>query len=321
MRVLVTGGAGFIGSHIIDALRGAGHEPFALDDLSTGDRANLTADTPLYEADVRDRARVAAVFREVRPQRICHQAAQMSVSRSVREPAFDADVNLVGLLNLLELSVQSGVERFVFASSGGVLYGDVCEPAGEDHPADPQSPYGISKWAGEKYLEFFARTHGLASAAMRYANVYGPRQNPQGEAGVVAIFTTTMLAAGRATINGDGSCVRDYVYVDDVARANVLALTRPIPPGMTPLNVGTGRATDVNELAATIRALCAEQRRRAKRDGEIPEPQHGPPRAGDLQSSLVSSDRIGKLLGWQPQVSVEDGLRRTVAWFAEQELA
>lgn len=318
MRVLITGGAGFIGSHIADALLAHGHEPFVLDDLSSGSRDNLLPDTPFFEADIRDREAVAWVIREVRPHAVCHQAAQVSVSRSVREPTFDADVNLVGMLNLLELSVEWEVERFVLASSGGVLYGDVHEPAGEDHPSDPRSPYGISKWASEKYLEFFYRTHGLTSAALRYANVYGQRQNPHGEAGVVAMFAQTMLAGGQATINGDGHYIRDYVYVEDIARGNLLALTRPLPAGVTPLNLGTGRGCDVNELARLMRALSQEEWRKRNRPGEIPEPVHGPPRPGDLRSSIVSAARIEALFGWKPEVTLEDGLRRTVSWFADR---
>ncbi|MCA9115276.1 MAG: NAD-dependent epimerase/dehydratase family protein [Planctomycetaceae bacterium] len=317
MRVLVTGGAGFIGSHIVDALCRAGHEPSVVDDLSSGSRSNLPADIPLFEGDVRDADRLAAVFRETRPQLVCHQAAQMSVSRSVRDPRFDADVNLIGLINVLDLSVQGDVERFVFASSGGVLYGDVFEPADEDHPSNPVSPYGISKWGGEKYLEFYCRQHGLTGAAMRYANVYGPRQNPHGEAGVVAIFCRTMLGGGQITINGDGSCIRDYVYVEDVARANLLALTGDLPTGMTPLNVGTAHRTDVNQLAGVLRTLCTAHLQEAGRTVTIPEPAHGPHRAGDLQSSLVSSRRLSELLGWQATVPLNEGLQHTVRWFGE----
>lgn len=321
MRVLVTGGAGFIGSHIVDALCRDGHEPFVLDNLSSGCESNVPVDVPFFRGDIRDPDRMATVFREVRPQLVCHQAAQVSVSRSVREPLLDAEINLNGLINVLDLSVKSGIERFVFASSGGVLYGDVVEPATEDHPSNPMSPYGLSKWGGEKYLEFYCRHHGLAGAAMRYANVYGPRQNPHGEAGVVAIFCSTMLTSGQVTIYGDGSCLRDYVYVEDVARANLLALTEDLPSGMTAFNVGTSVGTDVNRLAELLREQCAEHLRVSGLATEIPAPAYGPHRPGDLQSSLVSPRRITSMLGWEASVPLSDGLRQTVHWFAEQQQA
>ncbi|MGH7202341.1 MAG: NAD-dependent epimerase/dehydratase family protein [Planctomycetaceae bacterium] len=314
MRVLVTGGAGFIGSHIVDQLIAAGHEPAVIDDLSSGVRGNLPDPVPLYEVDVRDAEGVTRVFEEVRPQWVCHQAAQMSVSRSVREPRFDAEVNLIGLLNVLENAVRAGAERVVFASSGGVLYGDVSQPAGEDHPAAPVSPYGISKWGGEQYLQFYAREHGLRAVALRYSNVYGPRQNPHGEAGVVAIFSRAMLAGRAATINGDGRYLRDYVYAADVARANVLSLEAEFAEPFIPLNVGTGQGTDVNELAESLRALAQSHRP----SGEVPAPEHGPARPGDLRSSLVSAERARTLLGWEPRISLPDGLRETVGWFAAQ---
>ena len=310
-RVLVTGGAGFIGSHIVDLLLKNGHAPAVIDDLSSGRRENLPPDVPLHVADICDAERVRAAFDEAQPELVCHQAAQMSVSRSVREPAFDARVNLVGLLNVLENAVRVGTKRFVFASSGGVLYGDVYEPVDEGTPSRPISPYGISKWAGEQYLAFFSREHGLDTVALRYSNVYGPRQNPHGEAGVVAIFCLRMLAAQPATVNGDGKYIRDYVYAGDVARANLLALTQALPQPFVPLNIGTGHGTDVNELAAQVQSLCAD-----KRGTPVPPPVHGPARAGDLRSNLVDAGRAGNVLGWRPEVAVPDGLRKTVEWFA-----
>ncbi|HID24282.1 MAG TPA: NAD-dependent epimerase/dehydratase family protein, partial [Planctomycetaceae bacterium] len=297
MRVLVTGGAGFIGSHIVDQLQAEGHDPIVVDDLSTGSRDNLSDSVPLHVVDIRDQSALAQVFEQVRPHWVSHQAAQMSVSRSVREPVFDAEVNVMGLLHVLELSQQHGVERLVFASSGGVLYGDVYEPASEDAPAAPISPYGITKRVGEDYLRFFAHEHGMQTVALRYSNVYGPRQNPHGEAGVVAIFSKKMLAGEQATIHGDGEHVRDYVYVDDVARANLLALAADLPEPFTALNIGTGIGTTTNQLAERIRECCQKCWSDAGRAGEVPAARHGPPRAGDLRSNLVSANRAGQLLG------------------------
>ena len=317
MRVLVTGGAGFIGSHIVDQLLAAGHEPAVLDDLSTGSRANLPAAVPLHVADIRDRDAVAEVFAAARPEAVCHQAAQMSVSRSVREPHFDAAVNCMGLINVLDAAVARRCGRVVFASSGGVLYGEATAPAREDAPADPISPYGITKWVGERYLKFYAAEHGVTAVALRYSNVYGPRQNPHGEAGVVAIFLKRLLAGEPATINGDGRYVRDYVYGADVARANVLALAASAertPPGrLTSLNIGTGLGTDVVEIEEMIRGALV-----ARGLSGLAAPLHGPARPGDLRSNLVDPARAGAVLGWRPEVALDEGLARTAAWFATE---
>jgi len=318
MRVLITGGAGFIGSHIVDALLARGHECAVVDDLSSGSPANVASGVPLYEVDIRDPAALGRVFDDYRPAAVCHQAAQMSVSRSVREPVFDAEVNALGLLNALAAAQQVGVKQFVFASSGGVLYGDVTTPADEEHPADPISPYGITKWVGERYLQFYAREHALICTALRYANVYGPRQNPHGEAGVVAIFCKKMLAGEAPTINGDGLYIRDYVYGPDVAQANALALERTGGPQFAAYNIGTSIPTDVNQLAGALRENCQHILRERGSDLEIPAPKYGPARAGDLRSSLVSADKAQRELGWQPTVAIGAGLRRTAEWFAQQ---
>jgi UDP-glucose 4-epimerase len=318
MKVLVTGGAGFIGSHIVDGLRAAGHAVAVIDDLSTGSRDNLPADVPLHVGDICDEDAVRRVVATERPDAVCHQAAQMSVSRSVREPAFDARVNCLGMIHVLSAAAAAGCRRVVFASSGGVLYGEVTAPAAEDTPADPVSPYGITKWVGERYLGFFAREHGLGAVALRYSNVYGPRQNPHGEAGVVAIFLKRLLADQPATINGDGRYIRDYVYASDVARANILALTASdaiVRPGtVTALNIGTGIGVDVVELEGQIRAALGARLGRRN----LPAPLHGPARPGDLRSNLVDPSRAASLFAWRPEVRLEEGLARTAAWFAEQ---
>lgn len=313
MRVLITGGAGFIGSHIVDASLAAGHQPFVIDDLSSGSPDNLPAGVKLFEADICDQRRLTQIFDEVKPDVVCHQAAQMSVSRSVREPAFDAQVNILGLVQVFSEGVRVGCKRIVFASSGGVLYGDVSEPAPEETPSAPISPYGISKWAGEQYLQFFVREHGITGVAMRYANVYGPRQNPHGEAGVMAIFCKKMLAGEAVTVNGDGKYDRDYVFGPDVAAANLKAFTADIPGKFMAFNIGTGIKTDVNQLEAAVRVEVQKLTSKS-----VPPPHHGPYRAGDLRSSVVDATRAGKVLGWKPSVTLAEGIGRTAKWFAEK---
>ena len=253
-----------------------------VDNLSSGSKDNLPADVPLFPIDICDQPRLAQVFHEVKPDVVCHQAAQMSVSRSVREPAFDAQVNILGLIQVFDEAVRVGCKRIVFASSGGVLYGDVTEPADENTPSAPISPYGISKWAGEQYLQFYVREHDITGVAMRYANVYGPRQNPHGEAGVVAIFCKKMLAGEAATVNGDGKYDRDYVFGPDVAAANLKAFTADIPGGFLAFNIGTAMKTDVNQLEESVRS---EIEQIAKKP--VSPPHHGSARAGDLRSSVI----------------------------------
>lgn len=317
MRVLVTGGAGFIGSHIVDALLDRGHQPFVVDDFSSGRRENVAANVPVFEVDICDGPKLAEAFDAIGPDWVCHQAAQLSVSRSMQDPIFDAKINVVGLLQVLENAARVKAKRFVFASSGGVLYGDVASPASEETPSRPISPYGITKWVGEQYLEFFARERGLPTVALRYANVYGPRQDPHGEAGVVAIFSQRLLAGQPATINGDGRYIRDYVFVRDVARANVLALTTELTGGFVPINIGTGLGTDVNQLAEHIRSQVQALWHEAGRGDAVPDLRHGPARAGDLRSSLVLAARAQEILGWQPVMGLDQGIRETVAWFSK----
>ncbi|MBL4884980.1 MAG: NAD-dependent epimerase/dehydratase family protein [Planctomycetaceae bacterium] len=320
MKILVTGGAGFIGSHIVDALIAQGHCPVVVDNLSSGCKENLPADVPLHVVDVCDQAALEEVFEKEKPDLVCHQAAQMSVSLSVKKPSFDAQINILGLINTLELAQKYKVQKFVFASSGGVLYGNVTEPATEDYPANPISPYGISKWAGERYLQFFSQEHGLKTVALRYANVYGPRQNPHGEAGVVAIFCQRMLQGENTKINGDGKYIRDYVFVEDVAQANRLALLEDAPEIHSAFNVGTGRPTDVNELASELKSLCEKALQQRGLATQVPASDYGPARAGDLRSNLLDASRLQKLWGWSSGMEFNCGLAKTVEWFAAEKL-
>jgi UDP-glucose 4-epimerase len=301
MKVLVTGGAGFIGSNVCDAFVAAGNEVVALDDLSTGRRENVGPGIRLIEADILDQDLKALLLAE-RPDVVSHHAAQIDVRKSVADPAFDAEINLVGMLRLLEACRGASVRRFLFASSGGACYGEQAVfPAGEDHPTRPVSPYGVAKAAGELYLHFYRVQYGLSFAALRYANVYGPRQNPHGEAGVVAIFGERLLQGRPCTIYGDGAQTRDFVYVGDVARANVLAASSG---AIGPVNIGTGRETSVEAL---YRAL-------AKECGSTAEPHHASPQPGEQRRSVIDPSRAREQLGWIPQVSLEAGVRETVAW-------
>jgi UDP-glucose 4-epimerase len=302
MRVLLTGGAGFVGSHVADQLLARGHEVAIVDDLSSGKKENVPEGAVFYERDIRDGC--AEVFEEFEPDALCHQAAQMDVRRSVREPDFDADVNVLGTVRLLQHCVEHEVGRVVFASTGGAVYGDQREfPAPEDHPQYPISPYGVSKLAGERYLHFYQAQYGLRYAALRYANVYGPRQDPHGEAGVVAIFCGNLAAGRVSTINGTGEQTRDYVFVEDVARANVVALEGDAPPGA--YNVGTGVETSVNELYEILRETSGR---------DLP-PTHGTAKPGEQLRSSVDPTAAARVLGWRPETDLDTGLERTLSFF------
>jgi UDP-glucose 4-epimerase len=301
---MVTGGAGFIGSHVVDALIARGDRVVVVDDLSTGVRENVNEGAEFEELDIRG-PEAMDLLRRWRPDVVCHHAAQMSVSRSVREPLFDIGVNLVGSLNLLEAAREVGA-RFLFASTGGALYGDAdVLPTPETYPAWPVSPYGVAKLSFEHYLHAYQVQHGLPSVALRYANVYGPRQNPHGEAGVVAIFCLRLLAGEPAVINGDGTYTRDFIHVADVVRANVAALDAGITGHF---NVGTGRQVDINRVFHLVRDLIGSSA------AEV----HGPPRPGDQRTSALDSSLIGRELGWRPEVALEEGMADTVAWFRAQ---
>ncbi len=315
MKIVVTGGAGFIGSHIVDRLLEGGHELIVIDNMYSGSTQNVAKGVKVYEADICDREAIAKIFEDEKPDAVTHQAAQMSVSLSVRDPIFDAQNNIMGLLNTLEAAAKTGCKRFVFASSGGVLYGDVTTPAPESTPANPISPYGITKWMGERYLKFFSEEHGMETAALRYSNVYGPRQNPYGEAGVVAIFSKLMLKGESPRVDGDGKYDRDYVYGPDVAQANYLVLTEPLPTKFNAFNIGTGVKTDVNQLAGHLRECCQSLLKSSGSTMTVPEPVHGPERPGDLRSNVIDASLIHKTFGWKPSVSIAEGLNLTATWF------
>lgn len=302
MKILVTGGAGFIGSHVVDAYVAAGHEVHVLDDLSSGRRENVNAAATLHVADLRDPG-VAALVRSLRPDVINHHAAQVSVSVSVREPAADASVNVLGLLHLLQGVEPGSLARFVFASSGGTVYGEPSTlPATEALPFDPRTPYGIAKATSEWYLRFAAERLGFLPVCLRYANVYGPRQSPHGEAGVVAIFSLRLCQGQPCTIFGDGEHVRDYVYVGDVARASVLALGAAQPLAV---NIATGVGTTTNDLYAALGRAAGVRTPAA----------YAPERPGDLRASILDASLAGRRLGWRPNVTLERGLEATYASF------
>jgi UDP-glucose 4-epimerase len=308
MRILITGGAGFIGSHVTDAYLAAGYDVAVVDDLSSGSADNVHPRARWYRIDIRDAA-LDAVFAAERPEVVCHHAAQVSVRRSVEAPQADADVNVLGSLNLIEAARRHGARRIVFASTGGAIYGEQSgPPADETHPCRPRSPYAVAKRAVEHYLDYFCATFGLEAVVLRYANVYGPRQDPHGEAGVVAIFMQRILAGLAPTIFGDGEQVRDFVYVDDVVAANLAAVRVGIPAGaMAIFNIGTARATSVNALWRMVDAIARPS------VGAF----HEPARPGDVRRSVLDPSRAARDLGWRPAVDMEDGLARTWAWFAE----
>jgi UDP-glucose 4-epimerase len=308
MRILVTGGAGFIGSHTVDALiaSGAG-EVSVLDDLSTGKRKQVNAKATLYQTDLRDAAAVASVVEQARPEIIFHLAAQMDVRRSVADPAFDAQVNLVGFLNLIESARRHGLKRVVFSSTGGAIYGEQDEfPCTEDHPRHPVSPYGVAKLATEAYLFFYKVEYGIDYLALRFGNVYGPRQDPHGEAGVVAIFCGRILDGKPVTIYGDGTQTRDYVYVGDVVRA-VAAAAKSSASGIA-LNIGTGIETNVNDLYSTLAGIA-----------DFPTlAEHAAARPGEQKRSVISPARAERELGWRPEKKLADGLEETFKYFKQQ---
>jgi UDP-glucose 4-epimerase len=306
VKVLVTGGAGFIGSHVSDAFLRAGHAVTIVDDLSTGNRAWLPPKAGFHAVDIRSE-QLSEIFAAERPDAVAHLAAQASVGRSVTDPAFDASVNIGGGLNLLDCCRRFGVRRIIYSSSGGAGYGDTdLIPTSEEHPTRPASPYGITKVTMEQYVEVWGTLWGMSGISLRYANVYGPRQNPHGEAGVVAIFCSRLLAGEPPVINGDGLQTRDFVHVSDVAAANLLALERTDVTG--PVNIGTGVETSVNAICDGLRAAA----------GSSLEPVHAPERPGEQRRSCLSPALAKRLLAWSPTVLLADGLAQTLDHFRKE---
>ncbi len=302
MKILVTGGAGFIGSHITDAYVQQGHTVVVVDDLSSGSKQNVNPHAKFIHLDIRDN-RLEEVFRSERFDVVNHHAAQMDVRKSVADPQFDASVNVIGGLNVFENARKHGVRKIIFSSTGGAIYGEQDYfPADEVHPLRPLSPYGITKLCTEKYLYYYREVHGINHVILRYANIYGPRQNPHGEAGVVAIFASKMIRGEQPVVNGDGTQTRDYTFVGDVVRANLASLEYN---GSDTFNVGTGVENDVNFLFQTLsrhlNPSCAEQ--------------HGPAKLGEQMRSVISYAKIQKALGWSPAVPLAEGLRLTAEYF------
>jgi UDP-glucose 4-epimerase len=306
VKIVVTGGAGFIASHIVDAFIERGHEVHIFDDFSTGQKANLNPKATLHTIDIAD-PKAARLIEQIKPDALSHHAAQMDVRHSVADPTFDARVNILGFINLLEGGKNAGVKKILFASSGGAVYGEQeIFPAPESHVTQPASPYGVSKRTGELYLSYYHQAYGLPYIALRYANVYGPRQSSKGEAGVVAIFLSMLLSGKTPLINGDGKQSRDYVFVGDVVAANVAALESTY---IGQINIGTGVETDVVTIYDHLRQAV----------GSTTQAQHGPAKPGEQRRSCLDNRHAGAVLGWQPQMALADGLRRTAQYYRENQ--
>ena len=307
MKILVTGGAGFIGSHVVNVFIENGHEVVVVDDLSTGRRSNLNTAATFYKVDIRS-PQLAEIFEKEQPQVIDHHAAQMDVRRSVEDPLFDADVNVLGSIKLIELARKHNVQRFIYISTGGAVYGEPeYLPCDEAHPINPICPYGASKHTVEHYLYMYQELYDLNYVILRYPNVYGPRQDPHGEAGVVAIFAGQMLGGDQIVINGDGEQERDFVYVGDCARANLLALTTE--NSNTIFNLGYGKGTTINEIYTNLKNIT----------GYELSAKHGPAKVGETRRIFLEASKAEKKLDWKPTVGLEAGLSETVEYFRQTE--
>jgi UDP-glucose 4-epimerase len=310
LKILITGGAGFIGSHIADAFISSGHSVVVLDNLSSGKIQNLNPAVVFIEGDIRDKNLINRIFNEHRFDVINHHAAQMDVRKSVEDPIFDAETNIIGSLNLLEASVKYSIKRFIFASTGGAIYGEQeYYPADEVHPTAPESPYGVAKRSLELYLHYYRKVYGLEHTIFRYANVYGPRQDPHGEAGVVSIFMNALIEGRQSTIFGKGAQTRDYVFVSDVVRAHLLALEKST--GSETFNVSTGIETSVNDIFGTIAAVLSKDEKAKYADA----------RKGELERSVCSYKKIEQYFGWKPEVKLQDGLEATAKYFQSHRTA
>lgn len=308
MRILVTGGAGFIASHIVDAYIKDGHEVIIIDNLSTGKKDFINKKARFYKIDIRNRRELELVLKKEKPSVINHHAAQISVRHSVENPFFDLEINLIGLLNLIQQGKKAGLKKMIFASSGGVVYGEADTiPTSENYvPLKPQSPYGITKLSSEYYLDYFFQNYRIPYIALRYSNVYGPRQNPHGEAGVIAIFTSKLLRGETSIINGDGLQTRDYVYVKDVVEANRKAL---ISDKVGAFNIGTSRETNVLEIFNRLRKLI----------GKNTTVSHGSAKKGEQKRSCLNCNLALKVLGWKAESTLNQGLKKTVEYFQQNE--
>ena len=305
MRILVSGGAGFIASHVSDRFLELGHQVAIVDNLATGKRENLPSAATFYEVDVRDAA-LDAVFAEVKPEVVCHHAAQMDVRRSVADPVYDAQVNVLGSLNMLECCRRHGTRKVIYAGTGGAMFGEADYlPVDETHPVMPISPYGVSKHTVEHYLHTYSVNAGLDYTVLRYPNVYGPRQDPHGEAGVVAIFSLQLLAGTRPTIFGDGTKTRDYCFVADIVAANQLALEAG---GGGLYNLGRGIEVSDREVFEAVRAAV----------GVDVEPEFAPVRPGEVEHIALDASLARRELGWESTIDLTDGVARAVAFYREQ---
>jgi len=301
LNILVTGGAGFIASHIVDALIEQGHKVTIIDNLTTGREENINPKAKFYYSDISED--LTEIFKEGKFDIVNHHAAQIDVRRSVNDPIYDANVNIIGTINLLQNCIKFGVKKFMFASTGGAVYGEQDYfPADENHKQQPLSPYGISKLAIEKYLYFYDQVHNLKYTILRYGNIYGPRQNPLGEAGVVCIFLDKILSGDQPIINGSGEQTRDYVYVKDVVKANLLTLTEEVSEIY---NVGTGIETNVNQLFQLINFHFGNSIKEV----------HGPAKPGEQMRSVITSEKMKKKFGWKPSTTLEEGLRETIEYY------